>query len=306
MTKDIKTENLRRKPKADYSLLPNSIIRGDMSSDARFLWAMLNSYDVQWTFNRKHLMGECGWGRTRFDGAIKELKHRGLLQISPVRGEAGTFTNSDWHLFSPEEASPVSGSPTSVEPARGQPDNIRRQSNKKTNTSGKNKQKEFELKSEARKADMEAVFEKLWKHILTICPPERKTHISKKVSRKRFENIVTRKVSSIPATRIANAMLWYYDDPGQKKEDRKYFKSPQYVLGDELFEPFLDRGAFTKETDEAQAWHDYWQRCGEIYRSTGWDHAWNKGRHSRHLPEEYRKYFPVEDYEKLGWRKSDV
>ena len=162
--------------------------------------------------------------------------------------------------------------------------------------------KEFELESEKRTSNADEVFEKLWKHILGFIPKEKKSYFSKKISRERFYKIVKRKRNPISATRIANAVLWFYADDGQTKDDRKYMKALQYVLKDELFEIYLEKGAFTAKSASGATMDDVWAQRGKIYLRHGWDHSWLSG-HSRETPQQYWKYFPESDWEKLGWKK---
>ena len=162
--------------------------------------------------------------------------------------------------------------------------------------------KEFELESEKRTSNPDEVFDKLWKHILGFIPKEKKSYFSKKISRERFYKIVKRKQHPISATRIANAVLWFYADDGQTKDDRKYMKALQYVLKDELFEIYLEKGAFTAKSSSGATMDDVWAQRGKIYLRHGWDHSWLSG-HSRETPQQYWKYFPENDWETLGWRK---
>jgi len=178
-------------------------------------------------------------------------------------------------------------------------------SNTDSNTDIKNTQKdeEFKLTSPKSKSDPDVIFDKLWPKIYGLAPKEKKAHFSKKLSRTRFVKIASRKKDPISATRLANAMMWFYHDESQTKDGRKYMKAPQYVLQDELFEAFLTLGAFSQKKAAGATIDDLWAQRGRMYAVDRiWDHQWFDGP-SHRVPQEFHKHFPKEDWGKLGWSK---
>ena len=145
-----------------------------------------------------------------------------------------------------------------------------------------------------------SVFEKLWKTILDLTPDEIKGRHIKKTAKEKFGKIVTRKKDPIPPARIAHAVLWYYDQEPQKKEDRKFMKGISPVLNSEAFAVYLDRGAFkikTAESEEADAWAS---RANHVNRSGG---EWPPSAPSaRSMPSQYRDLVDKRYWTRLGWK----
>lgn len=275
-----------------YSMLPHDIMRDDsISFDARGLWALMNGYADGWKFNKKHLMNVTGWGRDKLNNAIRALKDVGLLAITPTVGAGGKLNGQSWSLSYRGTENPQHGE----DPPHKKNNSKKNNSNKKT----LQKDKELSLEGGKQVSNPEEVFDKLWSEVLSKVPKSKKSYFSKKISRTRFDKIVKRRNNPISATRLANAILWFYSDVSQTREDRKYMKALQYVLKDELFYHFLHKGAYEQSKAEFTE-DDLWAARGKTYLLHGWDHQWIKG-HSRNLPERLRKHFPKADYKKLGW-----
>jgi len=278
---NINTKNiLRNTPDVPFSMVPHELVRDEnIPSNSRFLWVLMNGYAVDWEFNRKHLMNVTGWGRDKLSSAINGLKDAGLLDIVQVQDAAGKFERNDWRIFNRVTEKPLAAKPVT----------LRRTTSKNINS-----------KKTLQKS--EEVFEKLWSQVYPLVPAEKKSYFSKKISKTRFLKIVNRKKDRIPATRLANAIMWYYADIGQTKNDRQFMKTMQYVLRDELFDDFLKKGVFRAKSinETGPTMHDVWRRRGERYLRTGWDAQW-MDRPVRLLEREYWVYFPKADWIKLGW-----
>ena len=119
--------------------------------------------------------------------------------------------------------------------------------------------------------------------------------------------ITKRRTDPISASRIAHAVLHYYNSDEQKKEGRKYFKATHYVIGDELFEGFLHLGKFeTGAKVEKENKHSVWASRRAIYDKTGkFDPQWVKGS-IHNVPREIWDFFPEEDWKKIGFIKKDL
>lgn len=132
----------------------------------------------------------------------------------------------------------------------------------------------------------EEVFEKLWKEVLAITPNEIKGRHAKKPCLAKFKKISSRKREPIAASRIAHAVLWYYDQDPQKKDDRRFMKGLGPVLNGEAFANYLDKGPFkirTEEDAEVEAWKF---RIDYVNQNGG---TWPPGSPSpRHIPRELR------------------
>jgi len=151
------------------------------------------------------------------------------------------------------------------------------------------------------------IFEKLWKEVLSITPSEIKGRHVKKKSRGYFDKIVNRKKDPISASRIANAVLWFYDQPMQKKKDdegldRGYMAGLERVIRDERFSVYLDKGTFhkrTSESDEEEAWKF---RADYANKNNGeWPPS---GPSSRSMPSQYRDLVDKRYWGRLGWESS--
>ena len=151
------------------------------------------------------------------------------------------------------------------------------------------------------------IFEKLWKAVLDMTPKEIKGRHVKKKSRAYFDKIVARKKDPIPASRIANAVLWFYDQPGQKKKDengleRGYMAGLERVIRDERFAVYLENGVFqirTAESDEAEAWAYRAKYANE--NGGEWPPS---GPSSRSMPIQYRDLVDKRYWGRLGWESS--
>ena len=65
-----------------FTMVPNDLLRDkSLSTDARFFMALLLSYQRGWRFNRTHLSDVTGWGETRWERVVAELKEAGRLVI---------------------------------------------------------------------------------------------------------------------------------------------------------------------------------------------------------------------------------
>lgn len=132
----------------------------------------------------------------------------------------------------------------------------------------------------------EEIFEKLWKEVLKITPNELKGRHVKKTCLAKFKKITSRKQEPIAASRIAHAVLHFYDQDPQKKEDRRFMKGLGPVLNSEAFSVYLDAGPFksrTEEDAEAEAWKF---RIDYVNKNGG---TWPPGSASpRHMPRELR------------------
>ena len=147
------------------------------------------------------------------------------------------------------------------------------------------------------------VFEKLWKHIIDITPNEIKGRHAKKPSREKFGRIVERKKDPIPATRIAHAILWYYDQEPQKKDERRFMKGLVPLLNSEAFEVYLDRGEF-KIRSQADEERDAWALRAQYANEN--DGEWPpSGPSSRAMPPEYRDLVKKRYWGRLGWESSE-
>lgn len=151
------------------------------------------------------------------------------------------------------------------------------------------------------------VFEKLWKTVLDMTPKEIKGRHVKKKSLAYFDKIVTRKEDPISASRIANAVLWFYDQPGQKKKDDKgqecgYMAGLERVIRDERFSVYLENGVFeirTAESDEADAWAFRAKYANE--NEGEWPPS---GPSARSMPSQYRELVDKRYWGRLGWKTS--
>lgn len=150
------------------------------------------------------------------------------------------------------------------------------------------------------KGEVDEIFEKLWKYIRQITPKPLMTRHSKKNAKKKFHAIVTRKSDPIPAGRLAHAIMWFYDQEPQKKDDRQYIKGIVPLLNQESFAPYLGDGPFkirTAKDDQA----DEWQSIANYVNNS--DGEWPAAAPSpRTCPVEYRKLF-LNEYWPDVWRK---
>lgn len=152
------------------------------------------------------------------------------------------------------------------------------------------------------KGEKDEIFQKLWKTVLEITPSEIKGRHVKKTSKAKFDKIVSRKEDSISASRIANAVLWYYDQEPQKKEDRKYMKGLTPLLNSEAFSVYLEKGTYhlrTEESDEADAWK---MRADYVNQNGG---EWPPSAPSpRTMPREHRVLIDKRHWRRFGWEVS--
>lgn len=261
--------------------------------------------DRYWVYNSARALSELFEyaSEGQIKRAIKKLLDKGYL-IKRDFNKMG-YDRTNWYADAKKNPEITDRSKTTNHSAgndRPIPDsNTDSKNNKKT------LQKSEELDLEPDKPSFDAVFEKLWKEIYKIIPESKKTYASKKLTRQRIKKITTRKKDRIPISRIAHAVLHYYNSPEQKKENRKFFKAPQYVIGDELFLGFIERGKFetgakVEKTDNRSVWAS--RRA--IYDKTGkFDAQWVKGS-IHNTPKEIWSYFPEEDWQTIGFIKKDL
>ncbi len=92
--------NIRiRQCREAFTIVENRIMRdASLSSDARFLYALLVGYADGWEISYDRLRQVTGWGRDKLRKAVGELKDRGLLRIEATRVDDGTFRGWEWHV----------------------------------------------------------------------------------------------------------------------------------------------------------------------------------------------------------------
>lgn len=152
------------------------------------------------------------------------------------------------------------------------------------------------------KGESDRIFEKLWKEVLKITPADIRGRHVKKTARAKFDKIISRKQEPISASRIANAVLWYYDQEPQKKDERRFMKGLGPVLNSEAFSVYLERGTFqirTAESDEAEAW-----AFRAKYANNNGGEWPPSGPSSRSMPIQYRDLVDKRYWARLGWESS--
>lgn len=88
----------RRKPKNQFTQVPNELIRSKMKNASFRLICYLESHDEGWIIYKEVIKKDLGWGREILDTAIKELINMKLLIVHPQRNEKGRFTHNDYEF----------------------------------------------------------------------------------------------------------------------------------------------------------------------------------------------------------------
>ena len=149
---------------------------------------------------------------------------------------------------------------------------------------------------------IEDIFEKLWKRVIEITPPDILTRHKKKYALGKFEKIVTRKKKPISASRIANAVPWFYASHEQTKKGGEFMSGLGPVLNSENFAHFLDRGVYDRAVTKEDKKKANWQiRADYVNWNAG---EWPSSAPSpQTCPAEYRELFDKKYWEDLGWEK---
>jgi len=144
------------------------------------------------------------------------------------------------------------------------------------------------------------IFEKLWKKIIEITPVDIRTRHKKKPALAKFTKIVTRKENSISASRVANAVLWFYASPEQTRDGGRYMPGLVPLLNSENFTHFLDKGVYDRaESKEAKSLEAWQIRADYVNQNAG---EWPPSAPSpRTCPKDVRKLFDKQHWEALGW-----
>lgn len=208
-----------------YAAIPNEMLRDkSLPADARLVLAILMTYSDDWTFRRDHLMEVTGYGRDRFQSAMRALTDAGYVDLVPIRGQGGHLEGTTWIIHDdPTESLKTRSSAESlknrqpVEPTAGESAPIRK-------TKDQEDQKEripqtpngagddlFSAKDLPTKKTADEAFERFWKAY----PPGRKT--DKPKARLAWDQIVTGRRKGIPKTEpetiIAGAVRYAGSDP---------------------------------------------------------------------------------------------
>ena len=145
------------------------------------------------------------------------------------------------------------------------------------------------------------IFEKLWKKVIEITPVDIRTRHKKKPALAKFEKIVTRKENSISASRVANAVLWFYASPEQTRDDGRYMPGLVPLLNSENFTHFLDKGVYNRAETKTEKALEAWQIRAEYVNNN--DGEWPPSAPSpRTCPKETRDLVEKQYWEGLGWK----
>ncbi len=129
------------RPDRKYAAIPNDAMRNkDLSMDARGLLALMMTYSDDWQFHRDYLMEITGFGRDRFQKAMRELSAAGYVELVPIRDDGGHMAGTTWIIRDdPTESLKTRSSAESlknrqpVKPTAGETVPLRRPTGKKTN-----------------------------------------------------------------------------------------------------------------------------------------------------------------------------
>jgi hypothetical protein len=129
------------RPDRKYAAIPNDAMRNkDISMDARGLLALMMTYSDDWHFHRDFLMEITGFGRDRFQNAMRELSAAGYVELVPIRNDGGHMAGTTWIIRDdPTESLKIRSSAESlknrqpVKPTAGETVPLRRPTGKKTN-----------------------------------------------------------------------------------------------------------------------------------------------------------------------------
>lgn len=76
------------RPDRKYAAIPNDMMRDtSISMDARGLLALLMTYADDWVFRKDHLMEVTGWGRDKFEAAMRSLRDAGYVEVKQQRSD---------------------------------------------------------------------------------------------------------------------------------------------------------------------------------------------------------------------------
>ena len=85
------------RPDRRYAAIPNDAMRNKgISMDARGLLALMMTYSDDWHFQRDYLMEITGFGRDRFQKAMRELSEAGYVELVPIRDDGGHMAGTTW------------------------------------------------------------------------------------------------------------------------------------------------------------------------------------------------------------------
>jgi len=80
---------------AHAALVSREIIQdAEISTDARFLYALCCTFPHKWTYFHKDLRNRTGWGRDRLTNALRVLKQIGVMGETKERQPDGTLKGS--------------------------------------------------------------------------------------------------------------------------------------------------------------------------------------------------------------------
>lgn len=234
-------------------------------------------------------------GNSTVRAHLKELEREGFIRRERLRYSDGTLAQYRYFLDCQNSAVgdiPSAEKQISLAPEKDNP--YRR------DLADNNNQLTTIEQTPNPKGEYEEIFEKLWKSVLNLTPEEIKGRHIKKTAKAKFIKIASRKEVPIAASRIAHAVLWYYDQEPQKKDDRAFMKGLGPVLNSEAFAVYLDRGAFkirTVESDKAEEW----ARRAKFANENGGE--WPpSGPSARAMPAQYRKLVDLKHWPRLGWK----
>jgi len=79
-----------------YVTVPNSFVRGSLSSNAKILMIMLKSHSENWVFNKKQIGKSLEWGEGKLTKHIKELEDANHLHRRQPVSESGAIIPGPW------------------------------------------------------------------------------------------------------------------------------------------------------------------------------------------------------------------
>lgn len=110
------------RPDRKYAAIPNHILRDEaMSMEARGLLALLMTYSDDWVFSRAHLMKVTGWGRDKFQRAMRELIGAGYVERVESRSDGGKLSGTTWVIHDDPTESLKTRSSVSTEGLKNRP-----------------------------------------------------------------------------------------------------------------------------------------------------------------------------------------
>lgn len=88
----------------EFTQIPNDWVRdGKLSLKARGLLAVLMSHDPEFVVSVRQLLASNPEGRDAIDGAIRELRRHGYLEVRQLRSREGKLNGTLWELTDPAE-----------------------------------------------------------------------------------------------------------------------------------------------------------------------------------------------------------